>query len=86
MIKSGGNHLLIFFFDIEKLSIMKCYDKNLQMNYRLVVENINEINSKKIIVDVANKLSFAYNHGEFLRCFNAYTDIFPWDQYLSGRY
>jgi hypothetical protein len=67
------------------LSELTCSDPNLQLQYNLVIGNLNEAESRKIIEDVACQLGQAYNHQGSLRCFNYNTDVFPWQQYFQGR-
>jgi hypothetical protein len=62
-----------------------CFDSNLQMQYNLVLENLNEQSSKEIINDLAGQLGLAYNHQSEPRCFVYGTDQFPWNQYQTFR-
>ena len=63
---------------------LKCPTPNLQMSYELVIGNLNESESRKIVDDVARQLSLAYNHQSEPRCFNYGTNTFPWNQYLQS--
>jgi hypothetical protein len=73
------------FFDSANLLNLKCPDPNLQLEYKLILGNMNEAESKKIVDDVASQLSLAYDHKSSPRCFNYNTNIFPWGQYFNGR-
>lgn len=64
---------------------LKCPDPNLQMQYNLVIGNLNEESSGSIIKNVAQQLGLAYNHQSAPRCFNYSTDVFPWKQFFSKR-
>jgi len=63
---------------------LKCPTPNLQMRYELVVGNLNEPESRKIVDDVARQLGLAFNHQSEPRCFNYCTNTFPWKQYLPA--
>ncbi len=64
-------------------SSLECNDPNLQMQYELVLSNLDESSSHKLIVDIAEKLGLAYNHQSEPRCFNYETNEFPWQQFLN---
>jgi hypothetical protein len=73
-------------FDQEHLFKLKCQDQNLQMEYKFVVGNLDEMTSFEIIKNIANNLGLAYNHQSLPRCFNYNTEIFPWGQYFNGKH
>ena len=75
-----------FEWDGEQMLKLKCPHPNLQMEYKVVIATLSEPNSRAITNDVARKLGLAYNHQSSPRCFNYKTDIFPWQQYLNGRW
>jgi hypothetical protein len=86
--KNGDTWRQLFdggYLDLKRQTELKCTDANIQLNYDIVLKDLDEISSKKIVDDVAAKLGRAYNHRSSPRCFNFNTDIFPWNQYLSGR-
>jgi hypothetical protein len=64
---------------------IRSIDPNIQLTYKLSITNVGEKSSKDIVNQIAEKLGQAYNHQSKPRCFNHNTDIFPWQQYLSGR-
>jgi hypothetical protein len=64
---------------------LKCPDPNLQMNYRLVLGELDEAASRQVIDDVAKQLALAYNHQSEPRCFNYGTDVFPWNSFFRAR-
>jgi hypothetical protein len=67
-------------------STWKCYDANIQLEYQFVLQSMDQGESFNLIKDAANKLGLAYNHRSSPRCFNYNTEVFPWQQYLDGRW
>ena len=57
---------------------LKCHDPNIQVDCRLVLDNIDEVTTKTIMDEAASQLGLAYNHQSNPRCYNYNTDIFPW--------
>ncbi len=64
---------------------LKCPDPNLQMEYHLVLGELDYDASRQIIDDVAKQLGLAYNHQSEPRCFNYKTDVFPWSSFFRLR-
>lgn len=64
---------------------LKCPDQNLQIDYDLVIGNLNEDAVTLVAISVASQLALAYNHGSTLRCFNYDSTVFPWKQYFNKR-
>jgi hypothetical protein len=66
----------------DSLHKLRCPDTNLQMEYKFVLGNLDKEETEKIIRDIAQQFSLAYNHQSQPRCFTFGTETFPWDQYL----
>lgn len=62
---------------------LKCPTPNLQLEYKLIIDDMGEENSFEIIHDISRQLGLAYNHKSPPRCFNYNTRDFPWTQYLN---
>jgi hypothetical protein len=68
---------------LRDFSQLSCLSTNLQMEYDIIIGNLEQVKSKEIINDVAEQLGLAFNHGTAPRCFNYGTLDFPWLQYLN---
>lgn len=64
---------------------LRCPNTNLQLVYEFLLNDHGENSSKKIIDNLAEQLSLAYNHQSMPRCFNYETYEFPWRQFFTSR-
>ncbi len=67
------------------LDTLGCHDPNLQTEHKIVIGNLSEAESQKLILDIAHQLGLAYNHKSPPRCFNYNTNVFPWAQYFNEK-
>lgn len=63
-----------------------CSDTNIQMPFQVVIANLNEAEVKHIIVEIASKMSRAFNQQSEPRCFVHGTREFPWQEYHPQSY
>jgi hypothetical protein len=69
---------------MERRKSMECHDLNIQLKYQVILGNLDEDSSFKIVEDIGRKLGLAYNHQSVPRCFNYNTNNFPWNQFSSA--
>jgi hypothetical protein len=69
------------FGETGQLLELRCHEPNIQLEYRLVVGDVDETATKVIMDEVANQLGLAYNHQSEPRCYDYGTSNSPWRQF-----